>query len=569
MNICRTCMEKSEELIPIFSKFDEFDFIATKIIQIVGLQILEDDGLPNSVCSNCMNELRNASIYINKSRETDRKLRKLFKGNVESEDENEEKSQTDFFDIKSENYVENNFEIKLEIDEEGNVLGATSSSEEEDDSSDDDYQDSEEEYEKKSSHKRRYIRQKPLKPVEYKPRENPFTNDWPSVIEKDASDGTKIKFKRVDFDGVMCCGCLSVFETSDELKAHSLEYHANKPQSTNSLKKKYYCTICYRRYTAKRNLTDHQFLYENMSTLYECECSSRIPSERRLQLHANLHPLKTKKRPKVPLDDLKTLYCCSCSNPFDKKESLIQHALVEHSHNKILTEACKISKPFECDICFRRYQSKHSLEKHRRRLYRKEYFMCSQCGLNFNCSTSLNDHESTHDEQTHECKICQKRFISKATLKCHIQNVHVTEKKFVCTVCGWSSTNRIRLTHHSIMHSDLLAYQCKMCGKKFKSKQALTFHYNTHNGIKPFKCRYCEKTFGHHTNRKNHEIIHTGIKPYSCSFCEKSFMRKKQLLEHQTIHTGINPLRCDYCSRLFDDKKLLQTHVEVSHPEYC
>lgn len=131
MNICRVCMESGEEsgsggavpdLIPIFSKLEDA-FIANILVECTSVQILEDDGLPTTICQGCVDSLKSFIRFIRKARESDRKLRKMFKSEgagkrtvEEAEaDEEDDKNWTSAMELSSV-FTESIMEVKEELE---------------------------------------------------------------------------------------------------------------------------------------------------------------------------------------------------------------------------------------------------------------------------------------------------------------------------------------------------------------------------------------------------------------------------------------------------------------------
>ncbi|XP_055530525.1 zinc finger protein 37-like isoform X2 [Wyeomyia smithii] len=365
----------------------------------------------------------------------------------------------------------------------------------------------------------------------------------------------------------ICCLCSYDFPTHDELEAHGKQVHEKKKRVSRA-NKPFFCTVCYKRYCTQEALDAHLNLAKNLINrkVYRCKfCPARFWSSKRRRHHAHNHPKyslveepeeEKKKRPPT---------CCNkgCYDEFETEQELIEHGKKLHALKK--RSVIDPALPYECPVCFKCFETKKSLTRHRLRSVRPDMAQCSICGKEFKFRKSLEHHERQHrNERPFPCEQCGKRFGSKQQLKWHYL-VHKEDKPFVCTVCGWSFKREGNLQFHMLTHSDELPFKCDVCQKSFKGKYHLQYHMRTHTGHKPWHCRYCEKSFADHANRARHEISHTGIKPYKCTYCDKSFIRRRCQIEHESIHTGIKPYRCELCNRTFSQKPALKRHLEM-HP---
>ena len=116
--------------------------------------------------------------------------------------------------------------------------------------------------------------------------------------------------------------------------------------------------------------------------------------------------------------------------------------------------------------------------------------------------------DRTKEKKIYQCQKCDKRFVTKRSLKRHKNNMHMEQKPFTCNTCS----------------------------KAFSVKNDLERHYLIHTGEKQFECKTCNKRFAQIGNLRTHERIHMGIKPFECKICKKAFSRKHALKCHDRIH---------------------------------
>ena len=80
---------------------------------------------------------------------------------------------------------------------------------------------------------------------------------------------------------------------------------------------------------------------------------------------------------------------------------------------------------------------------------------------------------------------------------------------------------------------------CDLCPSTFVRRQSLYKHKQTHAG-KRFKCSHCKKSFSQKATLTQHSTIHSGGKSYTCSQCDKSFTQKGNLTKHSLTHVSVS-----------------------------
>nr|XP_032528381.1 zinc finger protein 879-like [Danaus plexippus plexippus] len=103
----------------------------------------------------------------------------------------------------------------------------------------------------------------------------------------------------------------------------------------------------------------------------------------------------------------------------------------------------------------------------------------------------------------------------------------------MCEVCGRMFQSHALLKDHRWVHTNERPFACE-CGKRFRMKQRLVAHRRVHRQTRHYTCALCGKGFSTHSNRQRHMIIHTGLKPFKCEMCGKCFKHASEKRAHIT-----------------------------------
>jgi KRAB domain-containing zinc finger protein len=219
---------------------------------------------------------------------------------------------------------------------------------------------------------------------------------------------------------------------------------------------------------------------------------------------------------------------------------------------------------------------------------------------------------------SHPCKICNKKFISKLKLKAHLNSSHCN--KYSCSECTATFRTKKLLAKHNTGHrrkekEKISKYYC--CGKLFVKKESLEKHIKTHECFQIFECDFCRRIFNKKKNLCLHMIKHTSkdicerckkhfsstaylhkhqlhcmsgdalypcgectfkanslkdlnshferqhYAKYICSYCCKGFRVKHRLLDHERRHIGDCPFICEYCGKAYHSKVSIQQHLKI------
>ncbi|KAK2584340.1 hypothetical protein KPH14_006731 [Odynerus spinipes] len=220
--------------------------------------------------------------------------------------------------------------------------------------------------------------------------------------------------------------------------------------------------------------------------------------------------------------------CTECDRMFFSKYDLSKH-MATHSEEK----------PFSCQICHKQFSRTSLLQRHEK-LHRDELrFACQHCELEFFTSEELQKHEDAvhKKEKPYQCNICNKRFSYKQGLERH-EMMHNEDKTFVCEYCKEAFRTSTKLARHLTTHAGHRPYLCKLCPRTFLLSHHLTRHMRTHSVEKRHVCEDCGKAFKRKESLEVHLLTHTkrtgmGL---TCDVCQESCRNRADYVTHIKQH---------------------------------
>ena len=164
------------------------------------------------------------------------------------------------------------------------------------------------------------------------------------------------------------------------------------------------------------------------------------------------------------------------------------------SQLKKVETADSSEKPFECDICHKRYSLRNSLSAHK---------------------------WIQTDNNPYKCNICDKGFYKSGHLRQH-KRIHTGEKPFEYNIYGQKMTYISNLREHKRIHTCEKPYKCTICSENFRQKSHLKNHGRIHNQLPKLKCTWndCIAEFNQHESRIRHIKAYHDPTPYHCDKCD-------------------------------------------------
>jgi hypothetical protein len=159
-------------------------------------------------------------------------------------------------------------------------------------------------------------------------------------------------------------------------------------------------------------------------------------------------------------------------------------------------------------------------------------WICELCAKEFKTKRNLNVHMNIHEANASvQCHECEKQFKYKAILDSHISKMHrnmpssktlkpkmYKPKKFKitkesekleeslnCHICFKSfMTSRYLKVHMANIHENFNVSECDMCGKQFNYKRLLMCHMKNVHENTQIQCSHCQKSCTNYNALKKH-----------------------------------------------------------------
>lgn len=170
------------------------------------------------------------------------------------------------------------------------------------------------------------------------------------------------------------------------------------------------------------------------------------------------------------------------------------------------------------------------------------------------------------------CDQCGKRARNQEQLEKHIMVVHDKLKPYLCDVCGYGTTLRVKMDlHMATKHNEdkVMSYVCDVCDYKCSNQLHLRAHLQIVHleSLTPFECGVCRYQCRKRASVVKHmKHVHEKRRPFQCTQCDKSFPVNSVLMRHiESVHDKVRPYKCETCGYAFSEKRFMEKHVKAVH----
>ncbi|XP_014354803.2 zinc finger protein 729 [Papilio machaon] len=557
---CRLCL-KLGDFYSIFTMDNNLQ-LAEMVMECARVKIYEGDGLPDKICSECIQKLSSAHIFKQQCERSDQELRRNY---VPPPGYSAVPSPTNR--QSSDSAFSNNTDVSVKTQATTSPtetkVSPASRSRKRSAESIDNTSSSGQSYEYRPTSTKRVAE---LRAAEKRPRRTLNSSNADSdyednsgsqcSVETDSDEPSKSEFK--------CKVCGKEFASQKGVSAHS-KVHLRKsyknvivniPQpvenseveNANDIEDKMECEKCDKKFKLKIMLKRHQET-----------CGKILPKSPIKELQVSLEPIDS-------VSSQNKIECEMCSNKFKTIDNLEKHMRVVHAavlkrdkYEQIVENGANVAPCYFCAQPFEDYN-----------VYIEHFDNCSK----------------KRDVIIFTCPLCRKVLSKKSTYFLHIKNMHLS-------VCGEQNK--------SVDKSMEGSFECRICSKKMVSQDQLISHLAGHmsnmGDDEMAEVNTCESPTDNEADLANYSNPHVSSGPLKCSMCEKRFTYKKALVTHEQKHLdGELEIKqepeekdssllsesyresesessqeddddntCDICEKEFSYKRLLIQHKKTKH----
>lgn len=251
----------------------------------------------------------------------------------------------------------------------------------------------------------------------------------------------------------------------------------------------------------------------------------------------------------------------NCSGHNDSlPQELITSAEQQRETCHATSKQQRINTLHQCHTCLKCFPSASKLQRHTMTHTGQRPFDCEMCGKRFRQKTHLRVHCRTHLwSRYHKQRSlyinrppsCVGGFNTKTAADVTVQEMLIHKKDFethtgsdVVSVKHLDQTPSMVMIQNDNRESDnkLLPHNSKKNEvSKVTVKRTQTAKFRQNLGNVQHKCFRCLKCFPSASKLQRHEMVHTGLKPFQCVLCGKAFRQAPHLKSHERTHCERKP----------------------------
>ncbi|SBT31031.1 krox-like protein. putative [Plasmodium ovale wallikeri] len=268
--------------------------------------------------------------------------------------------------------------------------------------------------------------------------------------------------------------------------------------------------------------------------------------------------------------DIEARTCSICNSLFVNSKLMQRHMMSVHSGER----------PYECEICFKRYKRADHLKIHRMKhdVNKEEMkFQCPICHLFFKTSKQMNNCKSKHmmaypkGSYSENNSVPNENGESEENPPMGVANTEIVtlpvsgdeqgesyESGRSCERGGRDALvnaeelgeGKVKKEESTSSNISIEIRTCNVCNMIFANKKLMKRHLmSVHSDSRPYKCEMCTKTYKRSDHLKKHILTHKDNKEkikYTCLICEISFDTPKELRTHKIRHYTCPYENCSY-----------------------
>jgi len=374
-----------------------------------------------------------------------------------------------------------------------------------------------------------------------------------------------------------CNKCSRYFIRDVSLKIHMKNIHSGKrlenlkihniPKDNVNYPHQCFLDRCKRRFKDDKSLKLHQNLHKRGK--YSCKfCDTVLDSILKLSMHESLYHSKKK-------GNKNNLYNCSRCQ-FENKSAKIYHTHFAQKHMGVIV---KLKSSLNEKI----------LGKHNCKFCEKEFVSASELGYHEAEHANKNTKAEEGKRPRIQCPRCHNTYTKLFYIK-HYLKVHfgcTKKKQTVCPICqekAVSPKKHFRKYHKTDdLEDPSNIYKCEgeddNCNAYFIEYVQLIQHKRkTHQQLNGWACKDCDKKYScekglqSHIRNSHAHLLENPNLPFPCDkgSCKRRFGTKGELEHHKKFARHKNcevQVKCEKCNKEFLNKSTLKTHLNKSHSE--